>query len=87
MCVCVVRVRACVCVCHNVYAVSFSPSSPPPTRKATLASPTTGRKKVSSSKSPGEGGGRLAFLDLIKNSLRLHRSRNSGNVSIVAAVN
>jgi len=73
---------------YNVYpTLSLSPSSPPPTRKVTLSSPTTSRKKVSSSKSPGEGGGRLAFLDLIKNSLRLHRSRNSGNVSMVTVLN
>jgi len=77
-----------VSLCYNFYhTVSFSPSSPPPTRKVTLSSPTTSRKKVSSSKSPGEGGSRLAFLDLIKNSLRLHRSRNSGNVSMVTSLN
>ena len=58
--------------------MSFSPSSPPPVRKASMPSPTTSRKKnVSTAKTSGEGGGRLPLFELIKNSLRLHRSRNS----------
>lgn len=58
--------------------LSFSPSSPPPVRKASMPSPTTSRRKnVSTVKAQGEGGGRLPLFELIKNSLRLHRSRNS----------
>lgn len=56
----------------------FSPSSPPPVRKVGVPSPTAGRRKnQSTGKTPGEGGGRLPLFELIKNSLRLHRSHNS----------